>query len=153
MANAILTKVVSGTAFDIDIAACPTGNARHASFIFNSVGYPAAFIETSITVGGSAPTNGTTIDFYLLRQSDIGNRTDGANLVKSGWTPQNAPFLGSIVVSGVANMIYNMEFDTSVAGPIGEIWSVGLKNTIGQALGTNPATQSVRYIYYYPEVQ
>lgn len=153
MANEIRTKIISGTAFDIDIAAMPNGHARHASFVPNSSQYPAAIVYAQISAGGSAPTANTSYDFYLLRQSDTGNRTDGANLTKSGWTPQNAQFLGSVIVSGVANMIYNVEFDTSAAGPLGDIWSVGLKNNTGQAAHSTPANHSIRFVYYVPEVQ
>jgi len=153
MANAILTRIISGAAFDIDIAAVPNAHARSASYVNNSGLYPAAIVSVQVTAGANAPTVNTAYDYYLLRWNDQGKGTDGTNLVKSGWTPQNAVPLGSIVVSGVANMIYVAEFDTAPLGPLGEFWSVGLKNTTGQAAHSTPSNHYIRFSYYYPEVQ
>jgi hypothetical protein len=152
MANEIRTKPITRATFTITLASLADASARQSDLISNSNNYPAALVFLDIQSGGSAPTAGTVYEVYLLR-SDGTKATDGAGASDAAITIENAPLLGTIVVTNSTNKHFYGEFDTAALGPLGTSWGIAVKNSTGQALHATEGNHTKAYTYYVPEVQ
>lgn len=144
--------------FTITLASLANGSARQSTMINNSTTkWPAAIITLAIMSGGSAPTAGTVYEVYLLRQdaSDetVAYRTDGAGENNAAITIENAPLLGTIVVTANANKTFYGDFDTAPLGPLGPGWGIAIKNSSGQSLHGTEGNHFKGYVPYSPEQQ
>lgn len=153
MANEIRLKNITRATFTITLASLANGAARASASIDNSTtNYPAALVNLRIRSGTVAPTAGSLYEVYLLRHDGtIG--TDGWTGANSAITIENAPLLGTIVVTATANKNFFGEFDTSALGALGRTWGIAIRNTSGQALNATEANHAKGYSYYVPEVQ
>ncbi len=148
-----MTKTDARATFTITVDSLASGSAVQSTLIDNSsLNRPAAIVFVRLESNGSNPTAGTTYDVYLLRK-DGTNATDGAGASNAAITIENAPLLGSIVVTANANKDFYGEFDTSLLGPLGPTWGIAIKNNSGQALHAATSTSVCAYMTYYPEVQ
>lgn len=153
MANAILTKNVAAAGFTITLASLASGSARQSTLLDNSTSdYPAALVHLKLKSNGSAPTAGAVYEVYLLR-SDGAIADDAAGASDAAITIENAPLLGTIVVTATTNKLFYGVFDTSPYGPLGPTWGIAIKNSSGQALHATEGDMDYNYTYYYPEVQ
>ena len=148
----ISTKDIAQAAFAITLASLANGAARQSDLITNSSNYPAALIHLKITSGGAAPTVGTIYEVYLLR-SDGAIADDGAGASDAAITIENAPLLGTIVVTASAAKAFYGVFDTAPHGPLGSSWGIAVKNSSGQAFSTTEGDHDKNYVYYVPENQ
>lgn len=153
MANAILIDNVASAGFTITLASLANGSARQSTLIDNSsTDYPAALIYLKIKSSGSAPTAGAVYEVYLIR-SDGTIADDGAGASDAAITIENAPLLGTIVVTATTNKLFYGVFDTAPLGPLGHTWGIAIKNSSGQALNSTEGDMDYNYTYYAPEVQ
>lgn len=153
MANAILTKNVAAAGFTITLASLASGSARQSTLLDNSSSdYPAAIIYLKITSGSVAPTAGSIYEVYLIR-GDGTLRDDNAGATDAAITIENAPLLGTIVLTATTSKAFYGVFDTSSLGPLGPEWGIAVKNSSGQTLNTTEGNHDYNYVYYAPEVQ
>lgn len=155
MANEIRTKLDTRTAFTITLASLANssvGVGRQSTMVSNSSNRPAALIFVKITSGSSAPTAGATYNVYLLR-GDGTNRTDNAGASDAGHTVENAPLLGTIVVTATTSKAFYAEFDTMPLGPLGTEFGITVVNASGQTLNSTGGNHVCAYQTYCPEVQ
>ena len=152
MANEIRIKPIAAASFTITLASLANGSARQSTLLSNSSNYPAALINLKITSGGSAPTAGAVYEIYLLR-SDGTIADDNAGASDAAITIENAPLLGTIVVTATTSKSFYLVIDTARLGPLGTTWGIAVKNSSGQALNTTEGNHLYRYTYYVPEVQ
>jgi hypothetical protein len=89
---------------------------------------------------------------YLLR-NDGTIADDGAGASDAAITIENAPLLGTIVLTATTAKNFYGVFDTGPLGPLGSSWGVAIKNSSGQAISSTEADHAVRYTYVDPEVQ
>lgn len=148
----IRTKFDTPAAFTITLASLANAAARQSSLLVNSNSRPAALVNVKIKSGGVAPTAGTVYEVYLLR-SDGSIADDGAGASDAAITIENAPLLGTIVVTATTAKNFYGVFDTSALGPLGTTWGIAIKNSSGQTISTTEADHSVRYSYYVLEAQ
>lgn len=155
MPNEIRTKRDSATALTCTLASLANGSARQSTLITNSTDRPAALVFLRIKSGASAPTVGSTYEVYLLRGSGAGTDIidDNAGASDAAITIENAPLLGTIVVTATANKNFYGVFDTAPLGPLGTKWGIAVKNNSGQALSATEADHEKHFIAYVPEVQ
>ena len=155
MANAILTKNVAKANFTITLASLANGSARQSTILDNTTNdYPAALVYMRIKSGAAAPTVGTTYEIYLLRSDETPTLADdAAGASDAAITIENAPLLGTIVVTASAAKNFYGVFDTASMGVLGPKWGIAVKNNSGQALSTTEGDHGYEYVYYYPEVQ
>lgn len=152
MANEIRTKVIASAGFTITLASLANGSARQSTLISNSSNYPAALVHLKIKSGAAAPTAGTVYEVYLLR-SDGTIADDGAGASDAAITIENAPLLGTIVVTATTAKNFYGVFDTAPLGPLGSSWGIAVKNSTGNALDSTEGNHDYNYVYYTPEVQ
>ena len=153
MASEIKLKDIARATFTITLASLATNSARASASVDNSVtDYPAAIVNLKITSGATAPTAGALYEVYLLRYDGVIG-TDGWTGIDAAITIENAPLLGTIVVTATASKAFYAEFDTSVLGALGRTWGIAVKNASGQALDATEANHIKGYSYYVPEVQ
>lgn len=152
MPNEIRTKPITRATFTITLASLANAAARQSTLITNSNNYPAALVRLKITSGGVAPTVGTVYEVYLLR-GDGTNATDGAGASDAAITLENAPLLGTIVVTATTAKAFYGEFDTAPFGLLGTSWGIAVKNSSGQTISTTEGDHVKSYEYYVPEVQ
>ena len=152
MANEIRIKPIAAASFTITLASLANGSARQSTLLSNSSNYPAVLINLKITSGGSAPTAGAVYEVYLLR-SDGTVADDNAGASDAAITIENAPLLGTIVVTATTSKSFYLVIDTARLGPLGTTWGIAVKNSSGQALNTTEGNHLYRYTYYVPEVQ
>ena len=159
-ASDIKIATQSRAAFTISLSALSNGSARQSTLLTNtSPGYTAALIYLGIKSGGTGPTATTTYDVYLIR-GDGTAADDAAGASDAAITIENAPLLGSIVVTATANKMFYGVFDTSPLGPLGPSWGIAVKNNSGQALATDSNEGSTPegvfkkgYVYYNLQAQ
>ena len=151
MANEIRTKNIAEAAITITLASLANAASRASLALDNSTtDYPAALISLDIQSGTSAPTAGAVYEVYLLR--DVGTiADDGWGGTDAAITIENAPLLGTIVVTATASKHFYGIFDTAPLGPLGPTWGIAVKNVSGQAL--NAAANAAYAMYCVPEVQ
>lgn len=152
MANEISTKDIASAGFTITLASLADASARQSTMVTNSSNYPAALIHLQISSGGVAPTVGAVYEIYLLR-SDGTIADDAAGASDAAITIENAPLLGTIVVTATADKKFYGVFDTAPLGPLGNSWGIAVKNESGQALDATEGDHDKNYVYYVPEVQ
>lgn len=152
MANEIRTKDIAAAGFTITLASLANGSARQSTLITNSNDYPAALIHLKLKSNASAPTAGALYEVYLIR-SDGAIADDGAGASDAAITIENAPLLGTIVVTATTNKLFYGVFDTAPLGPLGPTWGIAVKNSSGQALNATEGDMDYNYSYYVPEVQ
>lgn len=156
MANEVRTKPIAKATFTLTLASLASGSGRQSTMVANSSNYPAAIVTIRIKSSASAPTVNTTYDVYLLRGDDASSstyRTDNAGASDAAVTIENAPLLGSIVVTATANKSFYADFDTSPLGPLGPEWGIAIVNRSGQALSATEGDHLKGYLYYVAEVQ
>lgn len=157
MVSEIQTKDISEANFSISLAPGGVGLAnntgRSSAKITNTNNYPAALVNFRIKSGSVAPTAGKAYFIYLLR--DTGTiATDGWGGTDASFTPENAPVIGSIRVTGTANKNFYGDFDTAEAeGPLGPEWGVAVYNKSGQSISNTEGDHAYTYVYYIPEQQ
>ena len=151
MANEIRTKLDAWTNFTITLASLATASARQSTIIANTTLRPAALIDFKIQSGTVAPTNGTVFEFFLLRGDNSGNRDDNAGASDAAITIENAPLLGTLVVTATASKNFQRIFDTAALGKLGTEFGVAVRNSTGQTM--NATQQAPRYALYLPEIQ
>jgi hypothetical protein len=152
MPNAILTKFAASAQFVITLASLASASARQSTLLSNTGNYPAAKLTLRIKSGASGPTAGAVYEVYLLRK-DGTIADDAAGATDAAITIENAPLLGTIVVTNTANKNFYGVFDTAPLGPLGPSWGIAVKNSSGQALSTTEADHLYGYEYYNQEVQ
>ena len=148
----IRTKLDSAAAFTITLASLANGSGRQSTLLTNSTNRPAALIYVRLKSSGSAPTAGTVYEVYLLR-SDGTITDDGAGASDAALTVENAPLLGTIVVTATTTKNFYGVFDTAPLGPLGATWGIAIKNSTGQAISATEGDHAARYTYYVPEAQ
>lgn len=148
----IRQKPITRATFTITLASLTNGSARQSTLISNSNNYPSALVYLKLTSGGVAPTVGTVYEVYLIR-SDGTNATDGAGASDAAITLENAPLLGTIVVTATTAKAFYGEFDTSPLGPLGASWGIAVKNSSGQTISTTEGDHIKAYQYFVPEAQ
>jgi len=153
MANEINTKNIAVAAFTLTLASLANGSARQSTLLDNSTtDYPAALIYLRIKSGAAAPTAGNVYEIYLIR-GDGTVRDDGAGATDAAITIENAPLLGTIVVTASTAKNFYGVFDTAPLGPLGPEWGIAVKNASGNALSTTEADHYYKYGYYVPEIR
>lgn len=153
MANEIQIKDGTATALTITLASLATSSARQSTTIDNSTTqFPSVIIFVKITSGTVAPTAGQVYEIYLLR-SDGTVADDGAGASDAAITIENAPLLGTIVVTNTASKAFYGVFDTSTLGVLGATWGIAVKNATDQSLHSTGGNHAIRYTSYLPEVQ
>ena len=152
MPNEIRTKPIATATFTLTLASLANASARQSTMISNSNNYPAALIHLDIESGTNAPTAGSVYEVYLLR-SDGTTANDAAGASDAAITIENAPLLGTIVVTATANKHFYGVFDTAPLGALGASWGIAIKNASGQGLHATEGNHRKAYVYYVPEVQ
>lgn len=154
MANEIRLKPITKANFTITLASLANGSARQSTLLTNSSNYPAAMLYFKITSGGSAPTAGAVYEIYLLRGDETPTiKDDAAGASDAAITIENAPLLGTIVVTATTSKAFYGVFDTATLGPLGPTWGIAVKNSSGNALNTTESNHGYEYVYYVPEIQ
>ena len=152
MPNEIKLKNIAPANFTITLAGLASGSARASASVDNSItDYPVAIVDLKIVSGAVAPTAGTLYEVYLLRHNGtIGD--DGWVGTDSVIIIENAPMLGTIVVTATAAKAFTGKFDTSNF-ILGSTWGIAVKNASGQALSATEADHIKSYRYHIPEIQ
>lgn len=153
MPNEIRTKLDAWTTFTCTLASLASGSARQSTIVSNSTLRPAALIDLKITSGGVAPTAGTVYELFLLRGDSAGNRDDNAGASDAAITIENAPLLGTLVVTATTNKAFQRLFDTAVLGKLGTEFGIAVRNSSGQALNNTEGNHRKAYATYLPEIQ
>lgn len=110
---------------------------------------PAALIGVKIKSGSTAPTADTAYRVHLLRKgASFGD--DGCGDSDAAITIENAPFIGSIIVTATANKTFYKWFDTAKLGALGPNFGIAIVNNSGQALSSTGGDHSVVVIRYKP---
>ena len=153
MANEIRSALNdAAAAFTITLASLAAAAARQSTMLSNTTERPAALVFVRLKSGAAAPTAGRVYEVYLLR-GDGTVRTDGAGASDAAITIENAPLLGTIVVTNSAAKNFYGECDTAPLGPLGTEWGIAVKDGTDQALSTTEADHRAAYQYYVPEIQ
>ncbi|MFZ5985501.1 MAG: hypothetical protein ACOYWZ_00020 [Bacillota bacterium] len=152
MVNEIRLKDIAAATFTCTLASLATASARQSTMVTNTNDYPAALVFFKIRSGTVAPTAGALYEVYLLR-GDGTIRDDNAGALDAAITIENAPLLGTIVVTATIGKDFYGVFDTAPLGPLGNEWGIAVKNSSGQALDATEANFRKAYVYYVPEVQ
>ena len=153
MANEIKVKNIAVANITISLAGLTSGSARASASLDNSVtDYPGAKISLKITSGAVAPTAGALYEMYLLRHNGTMG-TDGWAGTDVAITIENAPIIGTIVVTATAAKAFYVEVDTTSAGILGATWGIAIKNASGQTLSTTEGDHLKTVEYYVPEIQ
>lgn len=136
--GALAQFTITMDALASDVASPYAG--RTATFIDNTTAkYPAARVMVGIRSHTAAPTAGSVVSCFLMRRTGstsfyfaddkFGGSADAANSIT------NSPLLGTIVIDvATANFQWVGSFDTSLLGPLGPEWSIGIVNGSGQQL-------------------
>jgi hypothetical protein len=154
MANQIQTKFDAVETFTITLAGLAANASRQSTIVANANNRAAAIIYLYLKTGAAAPSAGTCYFIHLLRDDGVTNyRTDNAGAADAAITINNAPLLGTIVVTNSANTVFWGDFDTSPLGPLGPKWGIAIDNGTDQAANGVEASFLKEYAYYYPEIQ
>lgn len=154
-AGDILVKLEASVDFTITLASLGNGNARQSDIEGNGSDFPAALCVSKIRSSGSAPSNGSIAEFYLLRDDDEGTPyiTDGGGASDAAITIENAALLSTMVFTNNTNKDFYVDFDTAPLGPLGSSWGVAVKNRTGQSFNATGSNHYIRYKYYRPQIQ
>ena len=151
MANEIRLKDVAESSFTItmDATTLADGACRASTAVTNSSDYPAAIISVRV-YSNTAPEEGSCYTVYLLR--DLGTlATDGWAGSDATHVPENAPVLGTIVVTNDSTKYFYGEFDTAPLGPLGPSFGIAILNSTGE--NHNSSGGAAYYNFYLPEIQ
>lgn len=133
------------------LASSTVGVGRQSDLIDNTTNlYSGAIIGAQITAG-SVTTANQLISLYLIRSDNGGGpiADDAAGTGDAGWTQNNAPLLGNILVPAVGTAVqYKAVFDTSALGHLGPKWGIGIVNSTGNALHATAGSHSITYTAY-----
>lgn len=152
MANEVQIKDTAEAAFTITLASLANDTARSSLAVTNSDDQPAAWVSVKLTSGAAAPTVDKAYIVYLLR--DMGTiAEDGWGGTDAAITIENAPVLGTIIVTANAAKAFYGIFDTSSLGPLGPTWGIAIKNVSDQTISTTEGDHAAFYNYYVPEIQ
>ena len=150
--NTVLDKIAARATFTITLDSLANGSARQSTMISNaSPAHPRALIWLILESNGSAPTAGAVYEVYLLRSNGT-EADDNAGASDAAITIENAPLLGTIVVTATANKNFYGCFDTAALGPLGTSWGIAVKNSSGQALHAATSTNVAAYMYVDPDI-
>lgn len=138
--------------FTITLASLASAAARQATLLSNTTERPAALIFVKLTSGGSAPTAGQLYEVYLIR-GDGAIADDNAGASDAAITIENAPLLGTIVVTATTAKAFYGVFDTAPLGALGLSWGIAIKNNTSNAISSTAGDHRVSYQYYEPEIQ
>jgi hypothetical protein len=152
MANEIRTKLDTAAAFTQTLASLPTGSAVQTTMITNTNQRPGALIYYRLRSGGTGPTAGSVYELFLLR-SDGTVSDDNAGASDAAITIENAPLLGTMILTNTANKYFYGVFDTAPLGPLGSSWGIAVRNSSGQTMHATESDHVKRYTVYVPEVQ
>lgn len=153
MANEIQIKEGAATSLTITLASLAASAARQSTTVDNStLQIPAALIFVKITSGAVAPTAGQVYEIYLLRSNGT-IADDNAGASDAGITIENAPIIGTIVVTATTAKAFYGVFDTSTLGILGPTWAIAVKNGTDQTINATGGNHVISYISYIPEVQ
>jgi hypothetical protein len=134
--------------FTISLAALAAGAGRQSTMIDNSSDlYFSALVSLRIRSGGVAPTAGQIYEIYLIR-GDGTIADDGAGAADAAFTAENAPLLGTIVVTANAGKDFYGVFDTAPFGPLGASWGIAVMNETDQALDADEGDHIKGYTLY-----
>ena len=142
------TALDAVAAFTITLASLANGAARQSDMIANASERRAALVQLKIRSGGTAPTAGAIYEVFLLQGNGSGYRTDGAGASDAAITIENAPLLGTIVVTATTNKDFYGNFDTAPLGPLGTEWGIAVRNSSGQALNATEGNHTKQYQTY-----
>lgn len=122
----------------------------------NNLGMVTYRIEYLIKTGASTPTNGSTVQFYLVTADDDGTQhIDGGVIAATEYTSASSPhtaaqlrdqlqFCHAQAVRNVTATNYKGSFVIQV--PAGRQWTLYVFNETGQALDTTNGNHYVRYV-------
>lgn len=139
--------------FTITLGGLAAGSSRQSTMIANTNNRASALVMVKIQTGAAAPTTGTVVEIFLLRNDNIiSYSTDGAGATDAAITINNAQLLGTIVVNNNANAYFYGDFDTAPLGPLGYQWGIAIRNNTDQALNGTEGNFIKEYCYYLPEI-
>ena len=148
----IRAKPIAEAQFTVTLDSLAAASARQSTLLTNSNNYPAALVSVCLQSNSNAPTAGQVYEVYLLR--DTGTLADdAAGASDAAITIENAPLLGTVVVTATANKSFYGVFDTAPLGPLGPTWGIAVKNATSQALHAATSTNAAYFAYYVPESQ
>lgn len=130
--------------FTITAASLANGAGRQSTMVSNASGRTMIKLEL-LTMTGTTPTAGTTIDVYWIQGNAAGTyRTDGAGASDAAWTPVNARRIGSFpVLAATSNVAIYLDADLDF--PPGEEFGIGLWNASGASLNGTAGNHSFKY--------
>lgn len=153
MATTEIRRALDGTAtFTITVSSLATATARQSTMVSNSSERPASLVYVDMESGGTGPTAGSVYEGYLLR-GDGTYRTDAAGATDAAITIENAPLLGTIVLTNTANKHFYGDFDTAALGSLGVEWGIAVLNSSGQTTHATAGNFRLAYTAYVPEIQ
>lgn len=154
MANAILDKFATTTAFTItlaSLASSTSGVGRQSTIVDNSTNrYSQVLVYIKIKQGTS-PTGNKGAYVYLIR-SDGTHRSDGAGATDAAWTALNAQLIGTLINKSspaTGDLMYG-EFLVDHPGPE---WGIGIVHDTVAALDATEGNHRYYWVGINPEVQ
>ena len=137
--------------FTLTLASLASGSGRQTNMITNSEDYPSALISIKIR-SGTAPAAGRAYKIYLIRGTGT-IRDDGAGASDAAITIENAPLLGTIIVTNTANKDFYAIIHTAEKGigALGPEWGIAVVNDTDQALNSTEGNHFYGYTYMVPE--
>lgn len=149
MTTALLAVAGTLTAPTWSFGGITNANGRQCAQIDNSaIEAVMALVYSHVESNGSAPTAGTTYDYYLIRYDKVSSPTyasDNAGTADAGLTQANAQYLGSIKVTAAANTTWYGDFDTSPLGPLGIAWAILVMNNSAQSSNATGGNHLLEY--------
>ena len=139
------------------IANMANGSANTSGVVTNDgTGGNPHFNGTMVTVrirtGSVAPSAGGAVNVYLLSFNDANEGTDDWDgTTTSGFVIDNAPLLGSLIVTAATNKDYVGVFDTTRLGVLSQEFGIAIENRTGQTLDSSAPNHSVRHRFWTPD--
>lgn len=152
MANEIMDKFGSSTAFDIDIASMTDAAGEQSAIVVNTANrYQDALVYVKIKTQAGAGAN-TTLSVHLIRDDNhaTNHRSDGAIATKQALVVVNAPLIGVIALRAAGAQTEYGEFLVHRVGPL---WGIAIVNNTGATLDVTGSNHWARYVGLNPEVQ
>lgn len=101
--------------------------------------WESALLYLQTRMGAVAPIAGASIEYYLVRRTDVAGESDdavpdaGSALAANFW--DQADLIGAFNVTATANKFYRRTIDLFTFGPLGNTkWGMGVRNGSSQAL-------------------
>jgi hypothetical protein len=152
MANEIRTALDTATTFTQTLASLTNTSARQTTMVSNSTERPAALINYRLQSGATGPTAGSIYELFLLR-SDGTVADDNAGASDAAITIENAPLLGTMILTTTTNKNFYGVFDTAALGVLGSSFGIAVRNSSGQTMNGTEGNHLKRYTLYVPEIQ